>query len=210
MKVVIYYEGPSERNMLKHLVYQSCQPTKVTEDYLDFLTTPNNGNAILFYNCEGCQNVFPAVAETPHYYSNDEKIIIIRDLETTKCFTLLKDELFEYCPDLPKIYARPIFAKTKLEHLYFADLNTFKRVFLLMYKAKFGKQIPDNNRFEEIISNFDPIKPDIKELFKAYNMAFSKPAIADAFFARFDFKNSNHPYFARLVDSLKEVIQVIQ
>jgi len=80
MKVVIYYEGPSERNMLKHLVYQSCQPTKVTEDYLDFLTTPNNGNAILFYNCEGCQNVFPAVAETPHYYSNDEKIRIISRL----------------------------------------------------------------------------------------------------------------------------------
>lgn len=210
MKAVIYYEGPSERNMFNHLLYKSFQPINITEDYIDFLSTPNNQNSILLYDCGGYQNVFPSIADTPHYYTSNERIIIIRDLETTKCFSLLKDEVYEYCPKLSGIDVRLIFAKYKLEHLYLADLNIFKKVFCLMYKAKLGKQIPDNNRFEGLISHLDPIKPDIAGLFRAYNMAFPKPAIADDFFARFDFHSSNHPYFVRLFESLKEVFQVIQ
>lgn len=208
MKVVIYYEGPSEKKMLNHFLYKSYKPIKLTEDYTEFLSAPSTQNIILLYDCEGYQNVFPNIDSTPHYYANNERIIIIRDLERTNCFRLLKDELYEYCPKLPRTYARPIFVKYKLEHLYLADLNIFKRVFRKMYNDNFRKQIPDNNRFEELIRSLDPTKPDFKGLFKAYNMAFPKSAIANEFFARFDFLGSNHPYFERLFESLKEIVHL--
>lgn len=210
MKAVIYYEGPSERCMLNHLLYQACQPINLTEDYLEYLTTPNNQNSILLYDCDGYQNVFPDIADTPDLYANNERIIIIRDLETTQCFVQLKDELYDHCPELPEIRTRSIFAKYTLEHLYLANLNIFKRVFCSMYEDNRGEPIPDNNRFEEIIENLNPIRPNFARLFRAYGMAFNKPAIADEFFAKFDFRSSNHPYFVRLFQSLEEVIQIIQ
>lgn len=175
----------------------------------DFLTTPNNQNSILLNDCNGYQNVFPDINDTPHYYENNERIVILRDLEKTNCFSLLKDELDEYCPNLTRAQARPIFSKYKLEHLYLADLNIFKSVFHKMYNEQYGNPISNNNRFEELIRSLNPVKPDFRGLFKAYKMSFPKPAIADNFFARFDFFGSNHPYFERLYESLKEIFQVI-
>lgn len=206
MKAVIYYEGPSEREMINQLLYKSSQIIIRTEDYKEFLGTPIDQNCILFYDCGGDGNVFPSIAKTPYCYENDEQIIIIRDLETTDCFTLLKDELNDYYPELPEASTKPIFAKYTLEHLYLANLDIFKQVFRLTYREKFGKEIPDNERFEELIDNLDPIKPDFKGLFRAYRIAFRKPVIAHEYFARFDFLNSNHPYFIRLVKSLHELL----
>lgn len=207
MKVVIYYEGPSERCMLNHLIHSSYQPINVTEDYIDFLTAPDTQNYMLLYDCEGYQNVFPRVRETFYCYPSNERVIIIRDLESTNCFSLLKDELNVYCPNLPVIRAKSVFAKYKLEHLYLADLNIFRRVFHSIYESKFRRQISDSNKLERLISKLDPTKPDISGLFRMYNMAFNKPTVANEFFARFDFYNSNHPYFIRLVNSLSELIQ---
>jgi hypothetical protein len=209
MKAVIYYEGLSERCMLNQFFHRRCQLVNITEDYIDFLTTPNNQNSVLLHDCEGYQNVFPEIKSTPDYYENNERVIILRDLEKTDCFRLLKDELDDYCPGLPNELVNPIFAKYKLEHLYLADLDVFKRVFRKVYNDKNGEQIPDSNRFERLVRNLNPIHPDFKSLFKAYNMAFSKPEIADEFFARFDFHNSNHSYFERLFDSLRELFQVV-
>jgi len=206
MKAVIYYEGPSEREMINQLLYKSSQVIIHTEDYKEFLDTPINKHCILFYDCKADGNVFPSIAKTPYYYKNDEQIIIIRDLETTDCFILLKDELNDYCPKLPEARTKPIFAKYTLEHVYLADLDIFKQVFRLTYRRKNGKEIPDNERFEKLIDNLDPIKPDLKGIFRAYGIAFHKPAIAREFFARFDFHNSNHPYFIRLVKSLHKLL----
>lgn len=206
MKAVIYYEGRSEREMINQLLYKSSQVIICTEDYKEFLDTPIDQNCILFYDCEGDGNVFPSIAKTPYYYENDEQIIIIRDLETTDCFTLLKDELNDYCPGLPEARTKPIFAKYILEHLYLADLAIFKQVFRLTYRKKFGKEISDNERFEELIDNLNPIKPAFKEIFRAYGIAFCKPVIAREYFARFDFLNSDHPYFIRFVKSLHELL----
>lgn len=206
MKAVIYYEGPSEREMVNQLLYKSSQVIICTEDYKEFLDTPIDQNCILFYNCEGDGNIFPSIAKSPYCYENGEQIIIIRDLETTDCFTLLKDELNDYCPELPETSTKPIFAKYTLEHLYLAGLDIFKQVFRLTYREKFGKEIPNNERFEGLIDNLNPIKPDFKGVFRAYGIAFRKPAIAREFFARFDFLNSNHPYFIRLVKSLHELL----
>jgi len=210
MKVVIYYEGLSERKMLNNFFYGSCQPHEFTEDYADFLSAQSTQNIILLYDCEGHQNVFPIVDSTHYCYENNEQIVIIRDLETTNCFSLLKEELSEYCPNLPATRVKPIFAKYKLEHLYLANLDIFKRVFHRMYNQNFGEQIPDINRFERLIENLDPIRPNFRGLFRDYNMAFPKPKIANEFFARFDFSSSSHPYFERLFESLKEIVRVIQ
>jgi len=206
MKAVIYHEGSSEREMINQLLYKSSQVIIRTEDYKEFLDTPVDQNCILFYDCEGDGNVFPSIAKTPYYYENDEQIIIIRDLETTDCFTLLKDELNDYCPKLSKACTKPIFAKYTLEHVYLADLDIFKQVFRLTYRRKTGKEISDNERFEELIGNLNPIKPDFKGIFRSYRIAFRKPVIAREFFARFDFLNSNHPYFIRLVKSLHKLL----
>ena len=210
MKAVVYYEGPSERCMLNQLLYKSFQPINVTEDYIEFLTAPEDQNYILLYDCEGYQNVFPRVDETSYCYPSNERIIVLRDLETTNCFRQLKTELNGYCPNLPQIRVRPVFAKYKLEHLYLADLNIFRRVFRLIYRTKFGQQLPNNNKFERLINNLSPIKPDIAGLFRSYNMAFQKPKVANELFARFDFQSSTHPYFVRLLDTLGELIQLNQ
>jgi len=207
MKAVIYYEGPSEREMINQLLYNSSQIIICTEDYKEFLGTSIDQDCILFYNCGGDGNVFPSIAKTSYCYENDEQILIIRDLETTDCFTLLKDELNDYCPELPEASTKPIFAKYTLEHLYLADLDIFKQVLRLTYRKKFGKTIPDNERFEEIIDKLDSTKPNFKGIFRAYGIAFHKPAIAHEFFARFDFLNSTHPYFIRLVKSLHKLLR---
>jgi len=207
MKAVIYYEGLSEREMINQFLYKSSQVIICTEDYKEFLDTPIDQNCILFYDCEGDGNVFPSIAKTPYCYENDEHIIIVRDLETTDCFTLLKDELNDYCPKLPVTFTKPIFAKYTLEHVYLADLDIFKQVFRLTYRRKIGKKISDNERFEELISNLNPVKPDFKGIFRSYGIAFHKPAIAREFFARFDFFNSTHLYFIRLVKSLHKLLR---
>ena len=208
MKAVIYYEGPSERELLNHLFRQSFQPINHTDDYIDFLTTPNNQNAILFYDCDGYQNVFPAIVDTPHYYEHDERIIIIRDLEKTICFEALNNCLFRDYPIVPQSRTKLIIAKSNLEHLYLANLEIFKRIFLLMYQEKFGKPIPDENEFDSLINRLDPVRPNFKRIFKSHNMSFPKVEVAKKFFGRFDFVNSDHPYFIRLVDSFSELFQI--
>ena len=201
MKAVIYYEGPCEREMLNHLFHQSYQPINLTDDYVEFLTTPNNQNAILFFDCEGYQNVFPYIADTPHYYGHDERIIIIRDLERTICFEALENCLFRDYPIVPQSRTKLIIAKSNFEHLYLADLDIFKRIFCLMYNEKFGMPIPDENEFNALINSLDRAKPHFKKIFKDYKMSFPKVEVADKFFGRFDFFNSDNPYFIRLVDS---------
>ncbi len=208
MKAVIYYEGPCEREMLNHLFYQSYQPINLTEDYEEFLTTPDNQMAIFFYDCEGYQNVFPRVVDNPHYYANDERIIIIRDLERTICFEVLKNCLFRNYPRVPQSRTKLIIAKSNFEHLYLADLDIFKKIFCLMYNEKFGTSIPDENEFNTLINNLDREKPNFKKIFKDYKMSFPKVEVAEKFFGRFDFFNSNNPYFIRLVDSFSSLFHI--
>ena len=59
MKAVIYYEGPSEREMINQLLYKSSQVIIRTEDYKEFLddTIKNalevsDPNIHIFYWCD--------------------------------------------------------------------------------------------------------------------------------------------------------------
>ena len=208
MKVVIYYEGYSERKMFNSIFHRSTQPMNITEDYMDLLTAPENAHTVLLYECHGSQNVFPYVADTRYLYSQNQILIIVRDLEKSPCFTHLKGELENTIPDLPQNRTRLLFSQPVFEEVYFADLLLFERVFRILYRKHSDSPIPDIQEFRDKISKLDHSHPQssIKSLFRAYGMAFNKPLLAKEFFARFDFHKSNHPYVSRVMNAVHELV----
>jgi len=211
MKAIIYHEGDSERIMFKYIFYRSHQQINIPESYMDFITAPDDtssfGNWVYFYDCGGYQNVFPRISETEYLYRNNVTVIIVRDLENVICFRLLKQQLesdWQMLPPFPR--TRVVFSKKTFEQVYFANLELLKDVVCRLHAEHFGIGISDINLLDEQIGSLDREKPNLRWLFKRYNMAYKKLDVADNYFSRFDFNGSNHPYIARLMGAIDELI----
>lgn len=197
--------------MFNQLLNRSPHFIHRTEDPLDLLTTPGNQHCTLFFPCDGYQNVFPYIEKNQELYSDDENVLVVRDLEKVPCFSELRNELSRCCsalPPLPRL--KLLFSRPEFEQVYFADLDLLEEVFGQIHQVRLGQRVRNLAELHDRILALDQTRPQrsIKRLFRDYNLAYNKPHFSESFFARFDFQQSNHPYIRRIIDALGELMQM--